>query len=120
MGAQATRVDRWWGSALNAYRKSGERTTEEIDVVGSVRKRVTVIGEVRWTAKPVGEGLLRDLRTYKIPALQQGGLKLASEPAIVLFSRSGYTPGLRERARGDEALVLVDAAEMFSGQLPGG
>ncbi len=117
MGAQATRVDRWWGNALNAYRKTGARTTEEIDVVGSVRKRVTVIGEVRWTSKPVGEGLLRDIHTYKIPALQQSGLKLASDPVIVLFSRSGYTAGLRERARGDEALVLVDAAEMFSGHV---
>lgn len=113
-GIQATRVDRWWGNALNSYRATGERTTEEIDVVGSVRKRITVIGEAKWTAKPVGEKLLSDLKTYKIPALKQGGLKLASNPLIVLFSRSGYTPGLSVRAREEDNLELVDVTKMLS------
>lgn len=114
MGAKATRVGRWWGNALNSYRKTGERTTEEIDVVGSLRKRVTVIGEVKWTSRPVGEKLLSDLHAFKIPALTQGGLKLAGNPVIMLFSRSGYTPGLMERADGDDNLVLIDVAEMLS------
>lgn len=54
MGATATRVGRWWGNALNRLRQSGERSTEEIDVVGTARKRVTLVGEVKWTSKPIG------------------------------------------------------------------
>ncbi|TVP44150.1 MAG: ATP-binding protein [Gemmatimonadales bacterium] len=114
MGAQATRVDRWWGIALNSFRKTGERSTEEIDVVGSVRKRVTVVGEVKWTTRPAGERLLHDLHTYKIPALQQAGIKLAGNPVVVLFSRSGYTPELVRQAGENDDLVLVDVAAMLS------
>ena len=54
MGATATRVGRWWGASLNRLRRSGERSTEEVDVVGTARNRVTLVGEVKWTSKPVG------------------------------------------------------------------
>jgi len=114
MGSIATRVGRWWGNALNRLRQSGERSTEEIDVVGTARKRVTLVGEVKWTSKPIGEKILSDLADYKVPALQQAGFKLAGELTTVLFSRSGYSAGLRARAEDDERLVLVGVDEMLS------
>lgn len=114
MGALATRVGRWWGNSLNQLRRSGERTTEEIDVVGASRGRVTVVGEAKWTSKPLGERTLHDLTRYKIPALIQDGFKLASEPTTVLFSRSGYSASLRTRAERDDKLILVDVADMLS------
>jgi hypothetical protein len=36
------------------------------------------------------------------------GLKVADDPRIVLFSRSGYTPALRALAERDPRLELVD------------
>ncbi len=114
MGATATRVGRWWGHSLNRLRQSGERSTEEIDVVGTARNRVTLVGEVKWTSKPVSERVLSDLVDYKIPALEQGGFGLSSEIMTVLFSRSGYSAGLLARADADRNLVLVDVHEMLS------
>lgn len=114
MGATATRVGRWWGNALNELRRSGERTTEEIDIVGTSRKRIALVGEVKWTSKPLSVKILKDLEDYKVPALQQDGFKLASEVATVLFSRSGYTAELHERSEDDANLVLVNVDEMLS------
>lgn len=114
MGGTATRVGRWWGNALNQLRRSGDRTTEEIDVVGTARKRVTLIGEAKWSSKPLGERILRDLTEYKVPAMEQGGFRLASDVTTVLFSRSGYSPGLHSRAAGDGRLVLIDVNDMLT------
>ncbi len=114
IGTIATRVGRWRGNSLNHRRRSGERTTEEIDVVGMTRGRVTLVGEVKWTSRPLGERTLHELAAYKIPALAQHGCNLASRLTIVLVSRSGYSEGLRARAQEDEALVLVDVEAMPS------
>lgn len=116
MGTIATRVGRWWGNSLNQLRRSGERTTEEIDAVGTARKRVTLVGEAKWSSKPLGERILHDLANYKIPALAQAGFKLASEPTTVLFSRSGYSDGLHARAECNDKLVLVNVDDMLSTQ----
>lgn len=114
MGTTATRVGRWWGNSLNSLRQSGERSSEEIDVVGTARNQVTVVGEAKWTSKPLGPKILHDLETFKIPALEQAGLKVAGKPRIVLFSRSGYTDELQVRADSDDRLVLVDIEQMLS------
>lgn len=110
----ATRVGRWWGNSLNQLRKDGQRTTEEVDIVGTARKRVTLVGEAKWTNKPLGERILHDLAKYKIPALEQDGFRMADEVATVLFSRSGYSAGLRARAGSDEHLHLIDVDQMLS------
>ncbi len=70
---------RWWGNARNDLRRNGTRTTEEIDIVGTARKRVTVVGEAKWTTTPLGVSILRDLEEFKIPALAQAGFKIAPQ-----------------------------------------
>ena len=45
---------------------------------------------------------------YLIPALQDAGLRVVDEPKIVLFSRSGYSAGLRNLAEHDDRIELVD------------
>ncbi|MCC5949024.1 MAG: ATP-binding protein [Nitriliruptoraceae bacterium] len=112
----ATRVGRWWGNSLNQLRRRGERTTEEIDIVGTARKRVTLVGEAKWTNRPMGDKILHDLAHYKIPALEQSGFRLADAVSIVLCSRSGYSAALRARAGSDEHLHLVDVDQMLSTQ----
>ncbi len=108
-GGVATRVGSWWGRARDDLRRAGERQTEEIDVVGMARGRVTLVGECKWTGKPLSAAVLDDLRRYKIPALRQDDVRLAAGgPLVMLFSRSGFTEGLRGLAAGDAQLRLVD------------
>jgi hypothetical protein len=73
---------------------------------------VTVVGEARWTNRRLGAEILHDVETYKLPAMRQAGLRLAADPEIVLFSRSGYAADLR-RAAGDRhgRLTLVDVPD---------
>ncbi len=111
LGRQASRVGSWWGPALNELRRSGERSTEEIDVVGMGRSAVTVVGECKWTTGGLTRKVLDDLESFKLPALRQAGLRLAGAgPRIVLFSRSGFKQSLVQHAaaRGDVELITVD------------
>ncbi|MGH2914777.1 MAG: ATP-binding protein [Solirubrobacteraceae bacterium] len=109
-GADAPKVGSWWGLSLNKHRQSRERLTEEIDVVGAQRRSLKVAGECKWTSTPMPKAVLDDLRTHKLPAIQQEGrLRIpASGPRILLFSRSGFSPELIRSAEADDALTLVD------------
>ncbi|MGH8932918.1 MAG: ATP-binding protein [Egibacteraceae bacterium] len=109
-GRDAPRIGRWWGPARHDLRRSGVRSTEEIDIVGVARRRVTLVGEAKWTAKPLDVTILRDLAEYKLPALEQAGFTISPQYRTVLYCRSGYTDGLRRRAEGDTRLELVDVA----------
>jgi AAA+ ATPase superfamily predicted ATPase len=104
----ATRVGSWWGPALHARRKDGTRSSEVIDVVGTARGRITVIGEARWRNSAMDVGYLSDIEVYKLPALRQTGLKMDEVPSILLFSRGGYTQSLMDAAAGRSDIVLVD------------
>lgn len=113
LGDRASRVGSWWGPALNDLRASGERTSEEIDVVGVGRGRVSLVGECKWTARPISVSLLNEIERFKLPALLQSGAKVTEDgPAIVLFSRSGFTDGLRRVAASRADLRLVELADL--------
>jgi hypothetical protein len=107
-GAQATRVGSWWGPSLHALRRAGTRSTEEIDVVGMTRNRVTLIGEVRWRSSAMDLGYLEAIEQLKLPALRQSTLKVAEHPKILLFSRGGYTDELVHAATDRDDIELVD------------
>ncbi|MBS1861330.1 MAG: ATP-binding protein [Actinobacteria bacterium] len=116
LGDRASRVGSWWGPALNELRTSGERTTEEIDVVGLGRGRISVVGECKWTARPISVSLLGEIERFKLPALVQSGAKVAKGgPLIVLFSRGGFTDGLKAVAADREDLRLVELADLVPG-----
>lgn len=110
----ATRVGAWWGPALDDLRRTNERTSEEIDIVGLRGPRAVVVGEVRWQSDPMTVGILGELTRFKLPALAQAGVQLHN-PQIVLVSRSGFTPGLLEAAEKDRRITLVDVATLASG-----
>ena len=80
-------------------------------MVGRARGRVTLIGEARWRNSQMDLDYLREIEVFKLPALRQSGLTVTAKLTILLFSRSGYTPGLRAAAAAREDLVLVDIAE---------
>ena len=108
-----TRVGPWWGNALNSLRRTGERTSEEIDVVGTARNRVVLVGEARWRNAPMDVRYLAQIDSYKIPALRQSGLKVSKEVKILLFSRGGYTAALQDAAELRPDVDLLDVSEML-------
>lgn len=111
-----TQVGAWWGPALNSLRRSGNRSSEEIDIVGMARRRVAVVGEARWRNTKMDVGYLAEIEQFKLPALRQSGIAVAPSPSIVLFSKAGYTARLAAAAakRDDITLVDVDQALLQS------
>lgn len=107
---------RWWGNAANTHRRTKARTSEEIDVVGLQRNRVTAVAECKWTNRPLTSSIVTDLNTYKIPALRDAGLNVVEHPRIILMCRSGYSDGLRELAAADERIELVDVPTALSAE----
>ena len=87
----ATKFGSWWGNAANEFRKTKERSSEEVDAVGSRRNTVVVVAEATWTTAQLGPSIIDDLEKYKIPALRQE-VNVSARPDVVLFSKSGYTP----------------------------
>jgi uncharacterized protein len=110
----ATTVGAWWGNSVNAERRAGRRSSEEVDVVGIQRGKVVVVGESKWTTKPMGLDVLNDLEVFKIPAMKQAGLSVSSKRTITLFSRSGFEPALSSAAEKDPRISLIDAAQALT------
>ena len=110
--AHATRVGAWWGPSLNELRRTNERSSEEIDIVGMRGKQVVLVGEVRWRSDQMDVGILGELERFKVPALAQvPGIRIG-HPVIVLVSRAGFTPGLVQAAQRQERIILVDLETM--------
>jgi uncharacterized protein len=116
-GQEAPTVGGWWGEALHAERRAGRRMTEEIDVVGTHRRRLRIVGECKWTTKPMGAMVLDDLREWKLPALiQQGRLTASAEgPRILLFAKNGFETSLQRAAESDPRVELIDAQQLLDG-----
>lgn len=113
LGTRATIVSPWWGRALDRLRREGSRGSEEIDIVGVARSRATVVGECKWTSGRMTSRVLHDLETYKLPALEQDGLRFADGgPTILLFSKSGFKANLVKQAAVRDDLRLIDLAEL--------
>lgn len=110
---RATRVGSWWGTALNALRRTGERTSEEIDVVGLKRGVVAVVGECKWQTAPLALDVLTALEEYKLPALRQAKVRLARDGfMVVLFSKAGFDPRLVEAAAARDDVELVPVEDL--------
>lgn len=103
-----SQVAQWWGNSLNALRKTGARTSEEIDAVGLARGRVTVVAEARWRRDLMDVSYLRDIEEFKLPALRQTRLKVARDVRIVLACLGGYTDALQREASRRNDLLLVE------------
>ena len=113
-GHNATKVGAWWGRATLETQRSHGRTSEEIDVVGLRRGRITVVGEAKWQNRPLGASIITDLDNFKIPALRSAGYKLSDDVKILLFAKSGYTAALVRAAAHDPRVVIVDVPEALT------
>jgi len=114
-GQTAQHFGGWWGNARNDLCRTGERTNEEIDVVGISNRSVTVVGECRWRNKAMDGNVLREIEDYKLPALRQAGHEIDENLRILLFSRSGYSSTLKQADSENERLRLVRIDEVAVG-----
>ncbi|MCC6831879.1 MAG: ATP-binding protein [Thermoleophilia bacterium] len=116
-GTLAPTIGTWWGNALDTHRRAKTRMVEEIDVVGVSRKRLRIVGECRWTTKPMRAAVLDDLLELKVPALlQQGNLTGdVDDLTILLFCRSGFDAALTGRAAHDPRLELIGVEALVEG-----
>jgi uncharacterized protein len=84
----------------------------EIDVLGLTDEGL-VAGECKFTSSPVSEGVLADLeRTTE--HVRWSDEPTDSSTVYALFSRSGYTDDLRNRAAGRDDVVLYDLTDVVS------
>ncbi len=76
-------------------------------------RRVAAVGEAKATAKPVSAPELT--RLEHVRELIPGGLAPVP-PKLLLFSRAGFTPALRQEAAGRDDVELVDLDRLYGGE----
>ena len=100
-----SRVGRWWYGG------------EEIDVAGVNRETGTLLlGECKWTAEPVGRAVFDELEALESEVRWQGTDR---EVQYVVFSRAGFTDGLRAIVdeRSDASLYgISELATLFDSE----
>lgn len=111
-GRTTQHLGSWWGNSRNELRRTGQRSTEEIDILAIVNNHVTIIGECRWRTKPMDGNILEDIEDYKLPALHQAGYKTETNPRILLFSRAGYNNTIHRAAAENKRRRPVDITEI--------
>ncbi|MBI1296480.1 AAA family ATPase [bacterium] len=93
------RVGRWWNNS------------EEIDVVAvSDIDNAILIGECKWSTKPVGLNILADLQRKAQILL---GEERRDRVVYALFSKNGFTPELTTVAQ-TEGILLAEPADLVA------
>lgn len=82
------------------------RKANEVDVVGVADNGSLLMGECKWSRRAVGTDIL-DTLISKTPSVAADLPRPPSEVQYALWSRSGFTPTLRQRAR-EEGILLFD------------
>lgn len=96
------RIGRWW------------RADAEIDVVAiSDSEQAVLVGECKWSVKPVGMNVLLDLQRKAKMLQSESGSRHVT---YALFAKSGFTPDLVDVA-GREGIILVGPADLVQEQL---
>jgi AAA+ ATPase superfamily predicted ATPase len=91
------RVGAWWSPR------------GEIDVVAaSDEARALLVGECKWSVNAVGGNVLEDLRRAALALQAEGDWERVY---FALFTRSGFTPALRELAA-REGVILVETQDL--------
>jgi len=89
-------ADRWWSG------------NEEIDLVGMTGGEPVFAAECKWSRKPIGIDVLRDLRR-KVSLITPGGG--TADLRLGLFSRSGFTKEVEALGRKGE-IELIDVRKI--------
>lgn len=92
------RIGGWW------------RAANEVDVVGVADAGHLLLGECKWSKRAIGIDIL-DALVAKTPAVVADLPRPPREVRYALWSRSGFTPELTQRAR-DQGVLLFDPASI--------
>ena len=94
------KIGRWWGN------NPKERREEEVDFIAYSEENA-IFGECKWRNEPVSERVLDTLieRAKLFPGF--------SDICYILFSKSGFTSALEERATRQGNVTLVGVDDMF-------
>ena len=94
------KIGRWWGN------NPKERREEEIDFIAFANEKA-IFAECKWRNAPASEDVLKDLirRSALFPHFKM--------VYYMLFSKSGFTQGLKDKAAEHSELILVDVCDMF-------
>jgi hypothetical protein len=91
------RIGSWWDRSA------------EIDIVAiSDSERSVLLGECKWSSRPVGVNIWREL---EMKAQEQFVGKRFKHVHYVLFSKKGFTSAMREEAKG-RGIRLIEPQEM--------
>jgi AAA+ ATPase superfamily predicted ATPase len=103
-------VGEWWGP-YTARDADGKLITEQrqADVVVGVGRRVSLVGECKWSDALVDLDALSQLRTV-VAAVPGTG----ASTRLALFGREGFTERLRAIAH-EEGILLLTVDDMFDG-----
>ena len=82
----------------------------ELDVVASTGRSVLALGEAKWSAAPVGRGILGRLERKRALLGER-----AARAKLLLFSSAGFDRGLAAHARGRQDVELVDLRRLYTG-----
>jgi hypothetical protein len=88
----------------------GAKSEREIDAVVCAGTRVLALAEAKWTAQPVGLGLLPELEQKRSLLGARG-----AQAKLVLFSSAGFEHRLRAHAKRRSDLELVDLDRLYGG-----
>jgi len=91
----------WWGG--NPITKKGT----EIDIVASSKDGRMIVGECKWKNKETGCDVYKGLKEKEI-------VLPGKDIHYFLFSRSGFTPALKDEAKDDARLTLVTLNDLFT------
>ena len=95
-----TSIGRWWGTDAKT------KSEVEIDIVAS-DNRDYLFGECKWHNEKVDIGVLNDF-IEKTKVFN----KNIDKPYFILFSKSGFTTGLQEKAQAQNNIILIDLNEI--------
>ena len=90
---------RWWGGNPITKKET------EIDIIAHSKKEV-IVGECKWRNDKTAPDVYRELK-------KKAALFSEREIHYYLFSKSGFTEGLKKEAEGDDRLTLVELGDLF-------
>jgi AAA+ ATPase superfamily predicted ATPase len=94
------KIGRWWGSNPKEHRE------EEIDFIAFTGKSA-LFGECKWKNTPVGEDVLESL-------IRKSGLfPEFTDVQYILFSRTGFTESLKNKAAINGGTTLIGVEDML-------
>lgn len=104
------RTPGFWPEAVGSW----WHAQDQIDVVAvSYQQRIAWLGEARWRNQPMS---LADLETLQQKGRRWQGNESSWRIYYALFSRSGFTQPLLDRANADPEILLFDPATVISAE----